>query len=202
MKNIKQLCSIVLACPALCLAAPAPSFGLSSQSAIYDKSHETITFTMNFLEVPDFGKVNNRGQYYAFQYFVNPDSPGDYDSIIRGGELAYSGDKLIIRESHGGTGPVPDPNAGGWGVARGKVDYSLEGKVFSFTVPVGMVSDHGAAFSYRLVVYEDVYKVSDGVYHVSGVPEPGSGTLMLGGLAVVGLAFKRRLSPVVPSAQA
>ena len=132
-----------------------------SQSAVFDPATGQVAFTLTFNRPPDFRTVDSLGrQADSFQYFIIGDPslpyPNNYDAIIRGEELHSSSPLLRVRNSRPTDPTVPPSVSGGWGTVRGMVPYQLTGNVLTFSMPLGLISDHGAdgPFSYDLELYQ------------------------------------------------
>jgi hypothetical protein len=151
-----------LALPSASGAQPPPpeEFLFLSESAIFDPATGQVTFTLTFNRPPDFQTVDSIGrQADSFQYFIVGDPslpyPSNYDALIRGEELHFSGDVLRVRNA---TPEDPtDPAASGWGTLRGVVPYQLDGSVLTFSTPLALISDHSVDgyFSYDLMTAQN-----------------------------------------------
>lgn len=180
-------------------AAAHADFTFVSQSAVYSASTGDVTFTVQFTQAPDFTTTDEFGrQADSFQYYVfgDPDAvyPGNYDSLVRGEELHFSGQSLRIRNS---VPPDPDPEADGWGSIRGVVPYTLDGDVLTFSAPLSLLSDHSrdGHFTYLL----DTYTFGSETAFVraettTATPEPSTFLLLATGLLGTTQAVGRRRS--------
>lgn len=189
-----KLGQLVLACCALSVSGYAQSFGYTAQSAVYNKTTDSIDFSITFSDHPDFTTTRPNGTLkYGFQYYIygydTPYYPHNLDSIIGQNVINWSQGKLDIQNP---TGTPPPGTVGGWGDLRGQAVFSWSGNTLSFTVPVSVVSDHGPSFDYDLDLAVDGALISTHKYHVTNVPEPASVAMMLAGLGLVGAVARRR----------
>jgi hypothetical protein len=118
-----------------------------------------VRFVIVFNQQPDFRSTDSFGrQANSFQLFIVGDPtlgyPANFDSIVRGEELHWTGDSLVIRNS--APSDDGDPHSGGWGSIRGEVPISVRGHVVIFSVPVAVLSDHLSqpTISYQIESYE------------------------------------------------
>lgn len=135
---------------------------VNSESALVNLDTQSVLFTINFNEVPDFFSVDTFGrQADSFQYFIEADgefpifrgSPyySELETIIRGEEIHIAGDIRVRNIFPNG---IAQPNSGGWGSIRGSVPYTLNDTTLNFSVPLQLIGDDDGLFSYRLEWYE------------------------------------------------
>ena len=159
---------------------------------------EEVNFSITFSEFPDFFTIDSFGrQADEFQYYFDSDSEitGPFldqdlaDRIIRGGEIHVEGD-LRIREGLGGASD-PDPNSGGWGSIVGSVNYSLNDRELSFTVPWDVLGEDDGEFTYALLLVE-FGGSTDEVFYPAQIPLPSAFWLFGSGLLGLLGFYKKR----------
>ena len=111
-----------------------------------------VAFSLTFDRVPDFKTVDSANrQTNSFQCHIGastvpPTSPParPYASLIRGEEIHVAGD-LRVRNDNPSD---PDPDSGGWGSVRGRVNYVLNGQMLTFSIPASVLNVSGP-FGYK-----------------------------------------------------
>jgi hypothetical protein len=128
-----------------------------SESAVYDPVTGNVDFTVRFNRKPNFRTIDEFGrQADSFQYYIIGDDtlphPQNFDAIIRGPEITFNPPLLPIRNA---SPEDPDPAASGWGAIRATVNYTLRGRLLTFSAPLSALSDHSTdgRFVYTLETY-------------------------------------------------
>lgn len=162
-------------------ATALAEFTIVSNSAVFDPLNQSVLFTLEFSEPPDFLTVDPFGrQTDSFQYYIVGDPnlpyPQFYDTIIRGEEIHITRDTIRVRNAF--PPALDDPNSGDWGSIRGTVPFTLSGSIVTFLAPLSMISDHSidGHFSYDLgsFVLGDQTDFLHGESTILAVGQPGT----------------------------
>lgn len=186
-----------------------------SESAAVDLDAGVVRFTVNFDERPDFWTVDEFGRVAdSFQYEVDGNwgapiglPPDGLDAVVRGDEIHVAGG-LRVRDATFGVAPDPDPTAGGWGVVRAELPFTLDGTELRFQASLDAIGDDGDGFfAYRVFTTEYGLTTSEvesrllppGQEPVPGptpVPLPGPVQATFAAVAVLGAGWAaRRVRP-------
>ncbi len=168
---------------------------VKSESAVVDLDTQSVLFTINFNQTPDFFSVDAFGrQADSFQYFIDADGKfpvskgnplySELETIIRGEEIHVAGDIRLRDVFATGT---PQPNSGGWGNIRGSVPYTLNDTTLKFSAPLQLIGDSDGQFSYILEVYNFGSAGEDSIGNKSVLNQPVPEPLTIAGTAVAGV---------------
>jgi len=155
MKSLILALTLYLTLPSTTWAG----FTVVNDHIYVDTESGISTFTVEFNKTPDFFTLDfaNR-QANSFQYYIYGDEslgyPGNFSSIIRGGEIHASVDTLRIREATPSSG---DEGSGGWGIVIAEVPWLLNNRTLSFSVNTSLLSsflNEDGVFKYDLLTTE------------------------------------------------
>jgi uncharacterized protein (TIGR03382 family) len=159
------------------IPSPSPaSFEIVSQSVKPDLSKRETNFELNFNEAPDFTTVDSfQRPKNSFQYWIdtNPhsfDFQGPNVAVIRGPEIRFD-HNIPIRDTVNPTNQ-DFPHAEGWGKQLGAVDFELDGKILSFTVPWNILHQADGKFSFDVISLDFGSQVSEVSGAIIGLPIP------------------------------
>ena len=175
---------------ATCALIPSPSpasFQILSQSIKPDRGRHQTDFRITFNEDPNFTTVDSDGRpKNSFQCWIDT-NPHSFDffgpdvAVIRGPEIRFDGD-IPVRDTINPTGEN-FPHAEGWGKERGAVDFELEGKVLSFTVPWKLLDQNDGRFSFDMISLDFGSQVTEVTGAIISLPIPIASAAALLGFA-------------------
>ncbi len=181
---------------ALVLALAGPVSGDSLQvvgaSVLYKQTTGMVYFNIDFSRAPELSptiRPQDNGDAQSeldalppidgFQMLLDTQPDGDvgfpWEVVVRGTEADTAGG-IPLRNAE--TGPVDEPNSGGWGEVLGVSPFEVEGSRLSFSAPNSWVGI-GEADALKF----EVITLSDGTLVDRYVPTPSAA---LAGLAMLG----------------
>ncbi len=186
----RSLAGSVLAAVVLSAVAPAAraDFALVSPDLTVNRQAGTVSFSLQFNQVPDFYTVDAYGRpadSFQVEFDGNSALPNDLTAVVRGDEI-HVADAVRVRSPQGNGGA----NSGGWGPIVGTVPFSLTGNTVAFTVPAADLGWTGGSWQANLfsLSYGDLTAQQT----VNSVPTPPALWGGLAGLIVVAGVSARR----------